>query len=753
MDIRQWLEETADHALPDQDADLGLPAFLQPHPEPEQPARKYRRKRKQPSADSSIIELQHPQHARHTAANHAPSSNEARDADDAVTKPRSWRSSQSCVSGDVPRKAYEKRARHKTRLDRYEPKSKERREERKERKEREAREERKSRPKRRKSHRSGDGGRTSGMVQSFQLKNGPKNNRLTLKPEATAGLFKHGRASAQAVGRGGGLPDLVFNEMRFLQRPKDHQDELPNDGDARPTTKNDRKKEHEEDISAYFAAQNLTAQQDNEGRAVQGAQSARLPTHQTRPQSRRAEERVADPPVDLPDKPFLGFGSRGVHLESKDTQIASNSNYTWSDSAAPQTKVTAVQDGINRAAIQREPLLSSPKRKRRFKDDHPADQIIFERHTPGLDNVVEGGNWLQSRRTRGPALVEVYQPPAVPAHVMHRRRRSVTKTTLQSLPRLPSSEPPDHVPKRADGIDRRQRSVSYRTSDILDVHDQLRSKTRVRQHRHQDQHEDQHEDRHVYQHVDQHVGSPALHEKENRDPDSSTPTSKLLRRAQQAVEHPRSPAAPVRSHIPEDTLPTPIGHSFSHEDHEQSTAPKARTPRDVGPKAGLRERRLESASGLRHRQAPIPAPPLEAQWRRRVPQPPQIHHHHAIHPVVYEEDEMLDNQHDLAAYGIEDPPVYATARQAEKLVHELRSDRTSGLHEAQQSEHVFSESLRSRLSVSNLSAGYLPATTPPIRGMSTERDFRSEQSAIVAESVVIGALDEFAGFWKPHVLY
>ncbi|OTA33363.1 hypothetical protein BTJ68_07407 [Hortaea werneckii EXF-2000] len=45
-----------------------------------------------------------------------------------------------------------------------------------------------------------------------------------LKPETTTGLFKHGRASAQVAGRGGGLPDLAFNEMRFLQKPKDHQD-------------------------------------------------------------------------------------------------------------------------------------------------------------------------------------------------------------------------------------------------------------------------------------------------------------------------------------------------------------------------------------------------------------------------------------------------------------------------------------------------------------------------------------------------
>ncbi|KAK4550120.1 hypothetical protein LTR36_003087 [Oleoguttula mirabilis] len=333
MDIRQWLENTADRAPPGQEVELGLPAFLQPRSEPEQLTHKYRRKRKRASSDSSIIEARHPHHKRVEAASYAHSSDKVRGPDHAVARSRSSQSSRSSTSTprQVFQKTYEKRARHRTKPDRYEPKSKEQR------KEREARDGQRSRPKRRKSHRSGDGGKTTRLVHSFQLKNGPKNNRLTLKPEATAGLFKHGRSSAQVTG----LPDLVFNEMRFLQKPKDHQDEQPKDSNAHHTAKKDRKTQHEEEISAYFTTQRFAARPDPEDdRRRQIATAAPPQAHRSHSQPREAEAQVTDLPVELPEKPFLGFGSKGAHLDSKDLHRTSNSYYTWSESGPQRAKPT-----------------------------------------------------------------------------------------------------------------------------------------------------------------------------------------------------------------------------------------------------------------------------------------------------------------------------------------------------------------------------------------------------------------------------
>ena len=177
MDVRKWLEGTADRAPPDDSHHSGIPQpFHTGRDEPDRVGRTYRHKRKRPSTESSIVK---PRPAKHRDA-HAPipcaSSDHIRDAVSADAGSRCNESSHTsrAISDHPPGRTYDKRARHKTRHDRYEPKVK------KPKKERDARRESKSKPKRRNSHRTGDGGRTGGLVQSFQLKNGPKKNRLTV---------------------------------------------------------------------------------------------------------------------------------------------------------------------------------------------------------------------------------------------------------------------------------------------------------------------------------------------------------------------------------------------------------------------------------------------------------------------------------------------------------------------------------------------------------------------------------------------
>ena len=214
MDITQWLQETAGRAPPDRSDEINIPDFLRPHHRAgDKPSRSYRRKRKRASSDSSVIAPKLINHLHNKATTRSLSPAHIRNAHDTATVSQHSQHSQShrIAQGHAPTKTYEKRARHKTKADRYEPKVK------KPRKERDSKHDSKSNQKRRKSHRSGDGERTMGLVQSFQLKEGPKKNRLTvsihqrrsclsltwlqLKPEANAGLFKHGRASVQMTGR------------------------------------------------------------------------------------------------------------------------------------------------------------------------------------------------------------------------------------------------------------------------------------------------------------------------------------------------------------------------------------------------------------------------------------------------------------------------------------------------------------------------------------------------------------------------
>ncbi|KAK5124155.1 hypothetical protein LTR85_001858 [Meristemomyces frigidus] len=742
MDIRQWLENTADRAPPDQEVQLDWPASLQPHSEPGQLTRKYRRKRKRASSDSSIIEARHPHHNRVKAADDAHSSDGIVSADRAAARPRSSLSSQRSRSAqrEAPVKTYEKRARHKTKPDRYEPKSK------KHRKVRDTREDERSRPRRRKSHRSGDGGRTTGLVQSFQLKTGPKNSRLTLRPEATAGLFKHGRASAQITGRGGGLPDLVFNEMKFLQKPKDHQDEQPKDGIEHHTAKKDRKTQHEEEISAYFAAQRpVTNQGLRNDRRRQVAKPAQPQAHQAHAGLREAERRVTDPPVELPEKPFLGFGSKGAHLESQDPHPTSHSYYIWSESAPQQGEPTRARSSI--AVGEGQVHSPRPREPRRLAGDDlvSADEIENGPNGSDLDTRdLRRGARRQTRRTRGPAVVEVYQPPLVSTDNDDHRRRSITKTTLQSLPRQAPREPLDQPPKQSNGASqRRKRSISYHTSDILNI---------------RDAHQDTAQKRHRAQDHDR-LDDSRAQEQENLNPKSSTPTGKLLRQVREVVERPLQhsrPSVPVLRHIPKAHVDaTDESILFQNEGGRVAVveASNSRTARQLGPYGGLRERRLESAAGLRDEQTSRAL--HHAAMQTHNVRSRQSNRRPAMPSMAYDEDEMLDDEPDFAPYGYEEHFTYANARDAESLVHNLRSDRSSGLYEAQaeQLEQMPSDASRFQVSASHISATRTPTNALPLRGLSIEREYRSEHSTVAADQTGVGTLDEFAGFWKPHKLY
>ena len=179
MDIRQWLHDTADRVPPDPSDDLHAHEIFRPHHQgSDRPGRDYRHKRKRASSDSSLIAPNPITRLHAKAATPSQLSDHVRPADDGVAASESFQPSRTAHSilEHGTAKTYQKRPRHKTRPDRYEPKPK------KKLKERDAPRESKSGNKRRKSHRSGDGGRTTGLVQNFHLNNGPKNSRLTVSP-------------------------------------------------------------------------------------------------------------------------------------------------------------------------------------------------------------------------------------------------------------------------------------------------------------------------------------------------------------------------------------------------------------------------------------------------------------------------------------------------------------------------------------------------------------------------------------------
>jgi hypothetical protein len=184
MDIHRWLQAATDDAPPETEQPPPPPAFRDPPlADSHANGRTGRpRRRRRRDSDSSLIE---PQVTAHESLH-------VRRQKKSLQRPRQTSPTRSlggnnslqslsepptveATEDQPPANTYERRARHKTKIDRYEPNQK------KKRKKSDEDQGRATKVTRRKSHRSGDGSRTAGLVQSFQLKGGPKGQRLTVR--------------------------------------------------------------------------------------------------------------------------------------------------------------------------------------------------------------------------------------------------------------------------------------------------------------------------------------------------------------------------------------------------------------------------------------------------------------------------------------------------------------------------------------------------------------------------------------------
>ncbi|KAF2437369.1 hypothetical protein P171DRAFT_400076 [Karstenula rhodostoma CBS 690.94] len=248
MDIHKWLSETVlphqPPSPPGQEEEHHVPCSVGPERAP-----KEQRRRKRGSSDSSLLAaLQHDK-----GQPSAPSVGEEADETGHTDASHSASRSERSVSS----KPYRRKPRHKTRPERYEPLSKDAKERGLHAQRRDGGESNKERRKSRRKKASKSG---SGLVQSFQAKNVPR-DRLTLKPREKLGLFNKGRVSSPVKGRG--LPDLVFSEMRFLQKHKGKAEVGPPPGSPRKKRKKDQAHVKEDEISAYFTSVRPTlAEQD-----------------------------------------------------------------------------------------------------------------------------------------------------------------------------------------------------------------------------------------------------------------------------------------------------------------------------------------------------------------------------------------------------------------------------------------------------------------------------------------------------------
>ena len=288
------------------------------------------------------------------------------------------------------------------------------------------------------------------------------------------------------------VPDLVFNEMRFLRQPKEQQHKAQREQDCQDGAHGRRN----QDMSAYFAPDRspiVDASKDAPN-APNGpdAPNPKAPGHVTRDHRR---EEIFNAP-DAAARPFLGFGSKGQHPKIRREPSSNESYFTWSKS--------------QRSAVEHE--------AGRHGDQHGADRFEGKKRTCQVDQIPQpsaGATTTKSMAGKSPVAVG--------------EEKSVfTPLPLPSEPpvRYPAEGPPPPPPP------------GFNTSDILQLrlaglaHSDPDSTAATKRRKHDGKDID----------------------KENLEPRSSTPFGDLLRQAGKAIEQhsPPSPkaAAPIHQRSP-----------------------------------------------------------------------------------------------------------------------------------------------------------------------------------------------------------
>lgn len=307
------------------------------------------------------------------------------------------------------------------------------------------------------------------------------------------------------------MPDLVFNEMKFLRRPKEHQDEQPAGDLNKKKSKKVSKEAREAEISAYFN-KNLPPDKQNGLAApdVVPPVSAKSGAQQ-QPTDRRHS-------AELPEKAFLGFGSRGPPQDGVESQKASNSYYTWSESLPAKDSPP-----LRRPVV---PAFDAPHDRSRRRGQHAIQRVETasrrrkseQARSHHIQSPAVAGQWVESQRARGPVVIEVYQPPK-PV------RRSTPALVEDSEPLPGAAQNFDNT--RLEESGRHWEEGDYRTSDILQIRGTVE------------------EAGHPQPHLGRDQSSKPLLNEENEDPATSSPTSERLRHAFGAVTRSETEAVKV----------------------------------------------------------------------------------------------------------------------------------------------------------------------------------------------------------------
>jgi hypothetical protein len=236
------------------------------------------------------------------------------------------------------------------------------------------------------------------------------------------------------------VPDLVFSEMKFLQKEKPLPDPEPQQSAPKKKRKKDHAHNKEGEISAFFTSVRPALAEKDGNFPTHKVQTdgcgATVTGHREREPS--AKSSVVVPTTELPVKgPYLGFGSRGRRHES-------TSYVSWSESVhAPDTafqypkSLTAIDQDQNRHSKHRRkdthdsgadttdihPASPSPNKRRggtsteRFRiSSVPSQQRISRSYSYPQRNLSPQKVNLVDRAAKFQSTESVASPSSMPPH-------------------------------------------------------------------------------------------------------------------------------------------------------------------------------------------------------------------------------------------------------------------------------------------------------------------------------------------------
>jgi hypothetical protein len=276
------------------------------------------------------------------------------------------------------------------------------------------------------------------------------------------------------------VPDLAFNELRFLRESNEHQDEQHLVHEKKGNSgKQDRKRDVErEEISAYFDQRNQKHDSPPVRRTTRRQNLVFdddvLADHED-VREEGSSLRLSN--GELPAVPYLGFESKGANSKGNNPPLSTTSYLTWSESGDDLAKSGKRKSAFEASLEVGQLTVPNPTRTRRSPHDvskistndiaegpsrNQIDVSKRQRETPG--------------RIRVPEIINVYtdldvtEPTPSTGLLRDSKSQSLATELLKKAKhdRQTSAHKAEHtrLPSSGDG--------SFHTSDILRIRGRLR---------------------------------------------------------------------------------------------------------------------------------------------------------------------------------------------------------------------------------------------------------------------------------------